>query len=97
MRSSSGSVAAYVPTAPERFERPPDAPAVAVELERPARELQPEGGRLGVDAVRSADLQGAAVLLGPDDDGGERPVDLLEDQRARLPDLEREGGVDDVG
>ena len=45
--------------------------AVAVELERPAGELQAERRRLGVDAVRAAHLQRRAVLLGARDDGGE--------------------------
>ena len=61
IRSSSGSVAAYVPTAPESLPTriPSSARATrlapAVELERPAGELQPERRRLGVDPVRAAD------------------------------------------
>ena len=103
MRSSSGSVAAYVPTAPESLptRMPSSARAtplpVAVELERPARELQAEGRRLGVHAVRAAHLERRAMLLGARDDGGERAVEALEDERAGLADLERERGVDDVG
>ena len=38
--------------------------AVAAELGHPAQQLEPEGGRLGVDAVRPADGRGVAVLLG---------------------------------
>ncbi len=79
------------------LKRPCHALAVAVELECPARELQPEGRRLRVHAVRAAHLERGAMLLGPYDDRGERPIDLLDDQRPRLPDLEREGRVDDVG
>ena len=37
------------------------------------------------------------MLLGARDDGGERAVDPLEDEGARLADLERERRVDDVG
>ena len=37
------------------------------------------------------------MLLGARDDGGECPVEPIEDQRSRLADLERERGVDDVG
>src|SRR5437773_410251 len=62
-----------------------------------AGELQPEGRRLGMDAMGASYLQGAAMLLGARNDGRERPVELLEDERSRRPDLEREGGVDDVG
>ena len=68
-RSSSGSVAAYVPTAPESLPtRIPSSAratrrAVAVELERPARELDAEGRRLGVRrraCARSGASSGAA-------------------------------------
>ena len=38
------------------LERTSEASASPVELERPAGELEPEGGRLGVHAVRAADL-----------------------------------------
>ena len=79
------------------LERARDALPVARELERPAGELQPERRRLGVDAVRAADLERLAVLLGARHDRGERGVDPGEDERPRLADLERERGVDDVG
>ena len=81
MRSSSGSVAAYVPTAPESLPtRIPSSAratrcAVAVELERPAGELEAERRRLRVDAVRAAHLQRRSVLLGARDDDGERAVE----------------------
>ena len=61
IRSTSGSTAAYVPTAPEslptRFVSSARATRarVAVELERPAGELPAERRRLRVDAVRAAD------------------------------------------
>ena len=53
------------------LERPRDPLAAARELERPAGELEPERRRLGVDAVRAADLQRLAVLLGARRDDGE--------------------------
>ena len=70
IRSTSGSVAAYVPTAPESLpdphalERPAQAPPAADELGRPAGQLQAEGRRLGVDAVGAPHAEGRAVLLG---------------------------------
>src|SRR4051794_26906950 len=53
-------------------ERPLDTAAGAVELERPTGELPAERGRLGVDAVRAADADRPAMLLGERDDGRER-------------------------
>ena len=50
-----------------------------------------------MDAVRAADLQRLAVLLGARRDDGEGAVEAREDQRARLADLQRERRVDDVG
>ena len=102
-RSTSGSAAAYVPTAPESLptripssaRATPDA--VALELERPAGELEPERRRLGVDAVRAADGERVAVLLGARGDGGERALEPVQDQRARVAELQRERRVDDVG
>ena len=44
------------------------APPVARELERPARKLQAERHRLGVDAVRTADSQRVPMFLCPLDD-----------------------------
>ena len=55
-----------------RLERAAQALAAALELERPAGELQPEGRRLGVDAVRAADADRLPVLLGPRRDCGLR-------------------------
>ena len=79
------------------FERARDALAAAGELERPARELQPERRRLGMDAVRAADLQHLAVFLRSCFDGCERAVEPGQDQRAGLTDLHRQRRVDDVG
>ena len=92
-RSNSGSVAEYVPTAPESFPtRMPSSArstrsAVALELERPAGELETERGRLGVHAVRAADHERVAVLLGPSSGDCRRTVDAVEDGRPRLEDL----------
>ena len=76
------------------LERPSDARAVALERERPAGELEPERGRLGVDAVSTPDRQRVAVLLGARDDGGEGTVEPAEDQRAGIADLQRERRVE---
>src|SRR4249919_1351084 len=56
---------------PHSFERPGDAGPVTFEPEGPAGELETEGRGLGVDAVRAADRQGLALLLGASDDGHE--------------------------
>ena len=61
---------------PHPFQRPLE-PHTAIELERPAGELQPERRRLGVNAVRAAHDQCLPVLLGPGDDRGERAVETL--------------------
>jgi hypothetical protein len=78
------------------LERPSHAGPIPVEGEGPARELQTEGRRLCVDAVRAADRQGLTVLLSACHDGREGPVDPGENQRPGLADLERESGVEHV-
>ena len=78
------------------LERPPDAVACAVELERPAGELPAEGRRLGVDPVRAADADRVAVLLREPNDRGERGFDPMDDQTACVADLQSERGVDHV-
>ena len=78
-------------------ERVRDAGARPVELERPARELDAEGRRLGVHAMRPPHLERAAVLLGARCHDGECAVERGDDQRAGLADLERKRRVDDVG
>src|SRR5258708_31389758 len=78
------------------LERARDAPPAALELEGPADELEPERGRLRVHAVCSPHLQRESVLLRPRRHCCERAVDSFDNQRAGLPDLERERGVDDV-
>ena len=81
---------------PHPLQRVLKAVAVAVELERPDGELEAEGRRLRVHAVRAADLERLAVLLRQRHDRREGALDPGEDQRAGVADLERQGGVDDV-
>jgi hypothetical protein len=51
----------------------------AGESERPAGQLQPERGRLGVDAVRPADRERASMLVGARDYCRERTIDSGQD------------------
>ena len=100
IRSTSGVVVAYVPTAPESL--PTRIPAsacssrsaVALELECPAQELEPEGRRLGVHAVGTADGDRAAMFLGARIDRVHRPIDACADQLAGGLDGERERRVE---
>ena len=80
-----------------RRRAPAQALAAAVELERPAGELEPEGGRLRVDAVRPADAERLPVLLGAVGRPQPARVEPSSSKRAGVPELERECGVDDVG
>ena len=61
-----------------RFERAHETGAPPVELEGPAGELPAEGRRLRVDAVRTADADRVAVLLGAPDDRVEGTLDARE-------------------
>ena len=61
------------------------------------RELQPEGHRLGVDAVAAADGGGVFVLLGAGLDRGEQRVEIGDQDIARPGQLHRERGVEHVG
>ena len=70
---------------------------VTLKLEGPAGQLEPERGRLRVDAVRTADLERLAVLLRPRHDGAEGPFEAGHQQFAGVAYLEREARVDDVG
>ena len=63
---------------PHPFQCALEPRTAAIELERPAGELQPERRRLGVNAVRAAHDQCLPVLLGPGDDRGERAVEVLQ-------------------
>ena len=69
---------------------------VAIERERPAGELEAEGRRLGVDAVRATHADRLPVLLGADDDGAEGAIETLEHERARVLHRERERRVEHV-
>ena len=71
--------------------------AVAVELEPPAEQLEPERRRLGVHPVRATHARRVAVLLGAPADDVERAVDSGEQQLARLAQDEGQRGIDDVG
>ena len=104
IRSTSGSIAAYVPTAPESLptrvasSARASRVAAAVELERPAGELEPERRRLGVDAVRAADRErrrGARSARATT--AAKRAVEPVEHEPAGVLELERERRVDDVG
>ena len=75
---------------------PPDALDVAVDLRVPQRQLQAEGHRLGVDAMRAADHRRAAVLERAIAHGRRQRVEILQDDVAGLAHLERLRGVDDV-
>ena len=70
--------------------------AIPVERERPPGELEPERGRLGVDAVRPTHADRVAVLLGTGDDGSEGAIEALEQECPRVLDGEREGRVEHV-
>ena len=74
--------------------RQPD-PA-ALELERPAGELEPERRRLGVDRVGPAHHHGVGLGAGAGDEHGEQPVAVEQQPLAGRAELEREPGIDDV-
>ncbi len=101
-RSTAGSILAKVPTAPEMAQ-------VAISLRaatsraRPrveggvvAGELQAEGGGLGMDAVAAADGERVLVLEGAALQRGEQPVEIGQQDVARLLQLHGEAGVEHV-
>ena len=100
--STSGPRWLYVPTGPGDLAgrdlvdggREP-APA-AIDLERPAGELQPERDRLGVDAVGAAHHQRVGLAPGAGDQRREEAVAVAQEELAGVPELEGERGVDDV-
>ena len=102
-RSTAGGIEAWVPTAPESLptaacsNAAAEAAEVAVGLEREAGEPEPERGRLGVDAVRAPDAEGLRVLAGAGDQRVAVGGRALDEDRARLDELQRERGVEDVG
>ena len=78
------------------FERPGNPLPVTVDLESPAGELRPEGDRLRMHAVRAADHDRVAVLLGSPHDDLQSALDSVKDELSGPPHLEREGSVEDV-
>ncbi len=101
--STDGGTEAYVPTAPESLpygqllEGVFEAVEVAVGLEGEAGEAEPEGRRLGVDAVGAPDAEGVAVLERTLDQGVAIGAGAGEHDLARLSELQRQGRVEDVG
>ena len=93
-RSTSGSIAAYCPTAPESFPTRQVSSAARscvrspIELERPAGELEAEGRRLRVDAVGAADAERVPVLAGARHDGREGALDAVQHELAGGLELE---------
>src|SRR5207237_9048278 len=79
-----------------RRERGRDSGARPIELVGPARELPAEGRWLCVNAVRSADADGVPMLFGTRGHECRRALDSLDDEPARVLDLERQRRVDDV-
>ena len=61
------------------------------------RQLQAEGGRLGVDAVAAADRRRELVLEGAPLQRRQQRVDVREQDVGRAAELHREAGVEDVG
>jgi hypothetical protein len=82
---------------PESLDRPSDALAVPVDRERPAGELEPEGHRLGVHAVRAAHADRLSVFLCPVRHDLERTVQPVQDQCASLLDGQRQRCVEHIG
>ena len=80
-------------------DEPADAPHaldVASDLRVPERQLEPEGHRLGVHAVRAADHRRVLVLLGARTHGLGEPLEVGEDHVAGVAHLQRLRRVDDV-
>ena len=100
--SNSGLVAAYVPTAPDSAPTATCAKArsqalgVAVRLEREARELDAERGRLGVHAVGAPDAQRVRVLARARDQRGHERAGARHDHLAGRAQLQRERRVEHV-
>ena len=70
--------------------------SIALELEDPTEQLQPERRRLGVHAVRSPDGDRVAMLLGTRECGLRRMVEALENQLAGALNGQRERRVEHV-
>ena len=102
-RSTSGSTAAYVPTAPDELAdaHSPRARARAARGRGRARTPSRRASRRTWSARRGRRACGrrrscARCSSRAAHDGGERAVEPVEDERAGLAHLERERGVDDV-
>ena len=72
------------------------ADPIAGQLEGPAGELQAERGRLGVDRMGPAHHHRVGLGPGPGDQGDEQAVGVDQEALAGRPELQGEGGVDDV-
>ena len=100
--STSGPRWLYVPTGPEILPvaisstRLGEAAPAAIDLERPAGELEPERGRLGVDGVGPAHHQRVRLAPGAGDQRRQEAVAVAEEELAGVAELERERRVDDV-
>ena len=100
--SISGPRWLYVPTGPEILPVPISSTAVAsrvaaaLDLERPAGELEPERRRLGVDRVRPAHHHGRGLRASPGDEHGQQTVEVEQQPLAGGAQLEREPRIDDV-
>ena len=76
--------------------RPAHARHVARQLRIPQRELQSEGHRFGVHAVRAADHRCTSMLLGPRVDRLHQAVEAPQDQITGLAHLQCLRCIDDV-
>ena len=74
-----------------------EALAAARELGIGLRQLEAEGGRLGVDAVAAADRDGVLVLEGAALQRGQQRVDVGEQDVGGARQLDAEAGVEHVG
>ena len=68
----------------------------ALDLERPAGELEPERRRLGVDRVGPAHHHRGGFRASPGDEHGQQPVAVEQQPLPGGAQLEREPGIDDV-
>ena len=79
------------------LERAPQPPRAAVALEGEARQLEAEGRRLGVHAVRAPDADRVAELARPVDEHVGQRCGARRELPPRLSELKREAGVEHVG
>ena len=101
--STRGSTCAKVPTAPEIAQVATSLRAATSRASRARefgigmRELEPERGRLGMDAVRAADGRRHLVLEGAALERGEQLVDVGDQDVGGAHELHVEAGVEHVG